>query len=145
LALGGAAGDRARVVALQYVDGGADAGEGADGRAGAGAPRSPPGGQLLSVDVAVAGTGAFGDDLAIECLAAAYGRDVYVVRWRTASALCLLTLLSVLSACWLASPALRHGARGRLRRPCSSDQGLPGACVAARMLVSRRVPCHCGI
>ncbi|KAK9842222.1 hypothetical protein WJX81_001215 [Elliptochloris bilobata] len=35
---------------------------------------------LLSVDVAGAGMGAFGDDLAIECLAAAYGRDIYVVQ-----------------------------------------------------------------
>ncbi len=87
MALDGGARHRARVVALQYVDGGADMDEGTTG----GAARSPPGGQLLSVDIAAAGTGAFGDDLAIECLAAAYGRDVYVVRWRTTSspALCL--------------------------------------------------------
>ena len=36
--------------------------------------------QLLSVDVAAAGTGAFGDDLAIECLATAYGCNIFVVR-----------------------------------------------------------------
>lgn len=92
MALDGGARHRARVVALQYVDGGADADEGTTG----GAARSPPGGQLLSVDIAAAGTGAFGDDLAIECLAAAYGRDVYVVRWRTTSshsALCLEHML----------------------------------------------------
>ena len=80
MALGGGAGDAARVVALQYVEGEGPARDpeacGACER-----PARPAGSaQLLSVDVAGASTGAFGDDLAIECLATAYGRDIYVVR-----------------------------------------------------------------
>ena len=80
MALGGGAGDAARVVALQYVVG---EGPGRDlgGWGACEGPAAPAAGaQLLLVDVAGARTGAFGEDLAIECLAMAYGRDIYVVR-----------------------------------------------------------------
>ena len=80
MALGGGAGDAARVVALQYVQG-EGPGRDPEGWGACEGPAAPAGGaQLLSVDVASASTGAFGDDLAIECLATAYGRDIYVVR-----------------------------------------------------------------
>ena len=80
MALGGGGGDAARVVALQYVEG-EGPGRDPEGWGACEAPAGAPGrAQLLSVDVAGAHTGAFGDDLAIECLATAYGRDIYVVR-----------------------------------------------------------------
>ena len=80
MALGGGAGDAARVVALQYVQG-EGPGRDPEGWGACEGPAGPAGGaQLLSVDVAGAATGAFGDDLAIECLSTAYGRDIYVVR-----------------------------------------------------------------
>ena len=80
MALGGGAGDAARVVALQYVEG-EGPGRDPEGWGACEGPAAPAAGaQLLSVDVASARTGAFGDDLAIECLATAYGRDIYVVR-----------------------------------------------------------------
>ena len=80
MALGGGAGDAARMVALQYVEGEGPARDPEGWGACEGSARRAGSAQLLSVDVAGASTGAFGDDLAIECLATAYGRDIYVVR-----------------------------------------------------------------
>ena len=80
MALRGGAGDGARVVALQYVEGEGPPRDPEDWGACEGPARPASRAQLLSVDVAGASTGAFGDDLAIECLATAYGRDIYVVR-----------------------------------------------------------------
>ncbi len=82
MVLDGGAGDTARCVTLQYVeDEAGSSGFGGQGRGTRDALGGAPAGvQLLSVDVAAAGTGAFGDDLAIECLATAYGCNIFVVR-----------------------------------------------------------------
>ena len=126
MALGGGAGDAARVVALQYVEGEGPSRYPEGLGACEGLIRPAGGARLLSVDVASASTGAFGDDLAIECLATAYGRDIYVVRRRRAplgshaGIQCVVAYACLLQCSLMSSQAHGEGAEagaGNAERP----------------------------